>query len=158
MANCDGQASLRRQLVQLHLPESVANPIGTASISNNEQFFTGGIEVFSHALPPSSHTFYGKFGGLMVNAHIDEASVVDESIHAIGNGFSVCDGAVIRHINGRVLPFGLPFSPVVFERANEFFLLTVHRNLRLACRFKSFPAAIDLLKLGVSVGMYDSLT
>jgi len=39
----------------------------------------------------------------------------------------------------------------------QLFLLTIHRNHWLARRFKGFPRAIDLLKLGVSVGMHGSL-
>ena len=118
MADGHGQAGLYGKLLQLHLPQSVAGPIGPASISNNEKLFTRWIEFLSHALPPPSDTFHGECGGFVVNAYIDEAPVVDEVINAIGDSFPVCDGAVTRHIDGRVLSFGLPFTPVVLEISN----------------------------------------
>src|SRR5260370_8174426 len=113
MARGGAQAGMLAQLLSWYLPEAVAGPVGTGSISNNEQFLTGGIECFAYALPPPSDTFHGKCGGLMVNAHIDEAPVVDEVINAVGDGFSVCDGSVILHIYCLSPPFSLPFSPVI---------------------------------------------
>jgi hypothetical protein len=57
----------------------------------------------------------------------------------------------------RVLPFGLPFPPIVFEVSNQLLLLTIHGNHRLASGFKGLPGSIDLLKLGVSIRMCCSL-
>ena len=48
---------------------------------------------------------------------------------------------------------GLPLPPVVLEIANQLLLLTIHGNHRLAGCFKGLPCSIDLLKLGVSIGM-----
>ena len=68
MADGNGQTGLRGKLLQLYLPQSAASPIGTASISKDEQLVAAGIESLSHALPPPSDAFHGKLGGLMVNA------------------------------------------------------------------------------------------
>src|SRR5713226_7035379 len=157
MADGNGQTGLRGKLLQLYLPQSAASPIGTASISKDEQLVAAGIESLSPALPPPSDAFHGKLGGLMVNAHIDKPAVMDQIIDAIRNRFPVCEGAVIIDIHRRLLPFGLPFSPVVLEIANHFFLLPIHRNHGQARCFKGFSCAIDLLKLGVSIGMHASL-
>src|SRR2546425_748918 len=81
MADRNAQAALGGKLVQLHLPQPVASPIGSASISNDEQLFTGWIEFLSDVLPPAPDTFHCKFGGLMVDTHIDEALVVNKVIH-----------------------------------------------------------------------------
>lgn len=80
MTDGNGQAALCGKLLQLYLPQPVANPVGPASISNNEQLLTGGIELYSDLLPPSSDTLHGKFRRLMVDANIDEACVVGRSL------------------------------------------------------------------------------
>src|SRR6266704_826291 len=82
-----------------------------------------------------------------------EAAVVDHIVNPIRNRFPVCDGAVIIDIASRILPFGLPFPPIVLEISNEFLLLTINGNHRQALGFKGFPGSIDLLKLGGSIGM-----
>lgn len=97
MAGGNAQAGLRGKLLQLHLPKTVASPIGTAFVSNNEELFTRWVGSLSHALPPPSETCHSKFGGLVVDVGIDHYSVVDEVINAIGDSFPVCDGAVIIH-------------------------------------------------------------
>ena len=38
MADGNAQASLGGKLLQLHLPQPVASPIGPAAISNNQEF------------------------------------------------------------------------------------------------------------------------
>src|SRR5258708_2643669 len=71
-----------------------------------------------------------------------EAAVVDHIVNPVGNRFPVGDGAVIIHIDGRVLPFGLPFSAVVLEVPNQLLLLTIHGNHRLAGCFEWRPCAV----------------
>lgn len=58
MADGNAQAGLRGKLLQLHLPKTIASPIVTAFVSNNEELFTRWVESFSHALPPPSETFH----------------------------------------------------------------------------------------------------
>ena len=89
----------------------------------------------------------------MVDPHIDEATVVDQVIDAIRDGFPIRKREVIIDIDGRFLPFGLPFPPVVLELANQLFLLAIDGNDWLPFGCISFPGAIDVLKLGVPVGM-----
>ena len=153
MADRNREASLRGKPLQLQLPQPVARPIRTAAICNNEEVLTGWIQAAPNAAPPAPDTLHGKLRGLVINAHIDEATVVDHIVNPIRNRFPVCDGAVIIDIDGRVLPFGLPFPPMVLEVSNEFLLLTIHGNHREALRFKGLPGSIDLLKLGVSISM-----
>src|SRR5271165_170504 len=69
MTDSNGQASLRRQLLQLHLPQPVARAIGTACISHNQEFLTHGIELLSYVLPPASDTLHGKLRSFMVDTY-----------------------------------------------------------------------------------------
>src|SRR5260370_30644609 len=157
MTDSVDQASIGRHLWQLLLPSPVLRAVGTASIGHDQEFLPRGIELLSYVLPPASDTLHGKLRGLMVDTYIDKPLVLHQIIDAIRNRFPVGDRAVIIHIDDGVLPFGLPFAPVVLKIANQLFLLTIHRNHRLPSSFKGFPGAIDLLKLGISVGMYGPL-
>ena len=80
MADGNTQASLCGKLLQLHLPQPVACPIGPASISDNQEVLPGWIETAPNAAPPASDTLHGKLHGLVINANIDEAAVVDHII------------------------------------------------------------------------------
>src|SRR5439155_20537062 len=86
-----------------------------------------------------------------------KSPVMHQIIDAIGNSFPISNREVIIHIDGRVLSLGLPFLPIVLEISHQLFLLTIDGNHWIPLCFKSFPSAIDLLKLGVSVCMRCSL-
>ena len=47
----------------------------------------------------------------------------------------------------------MPFTPAILERANQFLLLGVHRDDRLATLLKLHHRGVDQLKLGIAVGM-----
>ncbi len=115
VTNGDGQISLSGQALQLLLPQPIACPIGATSISHNQELPTAGIQCTPHALPPTSDTLDRKGCGLMVNPDVDEAALVHQIIDAIRNSFPIRNGQVIIDIHGRVLPFGLPFSPAILE-------------------------------------------
>ena len=142
MADGNTQAGLRGEPLHLSLPETVASPVGTASISNDEQLFTRWIECASTAAPPPSDTLHGKLRSLVVDTHIDKPLVLHQIVDAIRNRFPVGDGAVIIHIHRRVLPFGLPFSAVVLRIANQLFLLPIHRA-SWACQPLQKPSLCD---------------
>ena len=84
----DREARLVGQLLQLLLPQSVFRPIGAASISGNEQLLLAWIERFATALPPSSDALDGELSCIMINAYIDEATVVDQIVDAIRYRFA----------------------------------------------------------------------
>ena len=108
-------------------------------------------------LPPPSDALHGKLGSLMIDPDIDEATVVGQVIDAIRNSFPISNGEVIIHIHGRHLPLGLPFLPVVLEISNQFLLLTIDGNHWLTFGFEGLTATVDVLKLGVPVGMRSPL-
>jgi hypothetical protein len=157
VANGNGQTGLIDQVLHLLLPEPTARAIGATPISHDEQFPTGGIQVAAHALPPASDALDGKRGGLMVDADVDKAAVLHQIVDAIGDGFPIGDGEIILDIHSRLLSFGLPFSPGVLEIPNQLFLLTIDGNDWLPFGFKRFASAIDVLKLGIPIGMRCSL-
>ena len=89
---------------------------------------------------------------------MDEATVVEQVGDAIRDGFPIGKRERIRDIDGRLLPFGLPLLAVVFEVADQLFLLAIDGNDGLAFGFKGFASAVDGLKWAVSVGMRGSFS
>lgn len=128
MRDGDRQLLFIGQVLQLFLPESVFDAVGTASISGDEQFALFWIENGPHFVPPSPDALHRELGGLMVNAHIHKASVVDQVVDSIRDRFAISQREKVIHIHLRVLSFGLPFSPVVLKMAKQFLLLAVNRD------------------------------
>src|SRR5215469_5474831 len=157
MANGNSQTRLIGQVLYLLFPEPIARPVRATTISHDQEFCTGWIQFAANALPPPSDALDRKLGGLMVNPHVDEAAILQQIIDPIGDRFAISDGEVIIDVDRRLLPAGLPFSSAVLEIPDEFFLLTIDGNDRLPLGFKSFARAIDVLKLGIPVGMRGAL-
>jgi hypothetical protein len=103
----------------LLLPQPIARPIRATAISDNEYLLLGWIESAPDGLPPASETLDGKFSSLMVDPNVDKATVVYQIINPIRDGFPICKGAIIVHIDRRLLPLGLPFLSIVFKGADQ---------------------------------------
>ncbi len=88
MSHSDRETGLVSQLLQLLLPQPIFRPIGATSIRSTEQLLLPGIERFATALPPSSDALDSELSRLMINAHIDEPTVVYQIVDARGHGFA----------------------------------------------------------------------
>src|SRR5260221_1574055 len=83
MSHRDGELFFSGQFLELFLPQPLSCSIGTASISRDQQCLFPRIEPFATALPPPSDTLNGKLGGIMIDAHIHQPTVVDHIIDSI---------------------------------------------------------------------------
>src|SRR5581483_3454795 len=72
------------QVLQFLLPETIADPIGTASIGANEQFARFWRELLARLLPPSSDAFPSKFRRVKIVAHIHKATMMSQNRNAVG--------------------------------------------------------------------------
>lgn len=89
----------------------------------------------------------------MINAHIDKALLVYQVIDPVGDGFAIGDRAIVVDVHPCLLPFGLPFAPLVLEHSQQFFLLTVHRDGRCLLLLKLLTEGRDVPKLLIAVSM-----
>lgn len=87
-------------------------------ISNDQQLSSARISPHPHLLPPMSHGFHGKFRRIMIHAHGDPAGIGRDIIDPIGHRFAQLRIQKIVDPNSLGRPFGLPFSPSVFEVAH----------------------------------------
>lgn len=89
----------------------------------------------------------------MVDAHVDEAALVDQVSDAIRHRFAVGQRQKVVHMHAGLFSFRLPFVSIVFQGANPFFFLAIHRNDRIALLLKLLTLTVDVFKLGISIGM-----
>ncbi len=93
----------------------------------------------------------------MIDAHAHPASVAGDVVDAIRNRTPEFRYDEVVHANllGRALR--LPFAPGILEIADEFLLLRVDRDGRIAGRQRLLDAIVDVVELPVAIGMIGSL-
>src|SRR5450755_2455457 len=144
------------EVLELFLPEAISRPIGATPISRDQQLLCAWIECFARLLPPPPDAFHRELSSIVIDTYVDKATLVDQIIHAIGHGFTVSQRKKIVDIHAGLLSFRLPFCAIVFEIAEQLFFLTIHRNDRITSLLKLLTCAVNLFKLGISIGMRGS--
>lgn len=68
--------------------------------------------VFMYFSLSPSDTLDGKLGGIMIDADIDKAALVDQIVDPLGDRLAISQGNKDIHVNVYVFPFGLPFRKI----------------------------------------------
>src|ERR1019366_4842602 len=105
------------EVLKLFLPETISCPIGATPISRDQYLLFAWIECFTRLLPPSPDAFHRELSGIMIDPDVDEATLVDQIINAIGHRFAVSERKKVVDIHAGILSFRLPFCAIVFEIA-----------------------------------------
>src|SRR5258708_16834731 len=134
-----------------------ARGVGAPSISGDEQLGLLGVQAFAMLVSSATDTLHRELRRVMVNAHVHKALVLHQIIDAIGHSLPISKREVIIHIDRRLFPFGLPLLPIVLKGPDQFFLLAIHRDDRIACCFKLLTLLLDMSKLGITVLMAPAL-
>src|SRR6266516_1268128 len=108
-------------------------------------------------VPPAPDTLDGELCRIMSDANVEKALLVDQVIHPRRDSFPVSKREVVRDVDGRLFSSRLPLSPIVLEIADQFLLLAIHRDNRIACRFKLLALLLDVPKLAITVRMRTAL-
>ncbi len=89
----------------------------------------------------------------MIDPHADPTLIQGHVIDSFGDDFSqFLVGKVLRpHFLG--VPSAVPFPTCIAEIPDQFLLLRVHRHHRLTSLLEGPHLTVDVLKLGVAVGM-----
>ena len=107
----------------------------------------------SHLAPPSANRLSRETRCVVVDSDAHPPLILGDVIHAVGNGFAqllvheVMDEHLFR------LSLRSPFSPAVLEFPEDFLLLGIDRDDRLSTILEGHDASVDVLKLGVAVGV-----
>ena len=151
MTDRDAQSGLVGQPLHLPLPQAAARAVGAASIRGDEQVGLARIQTLAILVPPAPDTLDSKLRRVMVNAHIHKALILDQIIHAIRDGFPSGQRQVVVDVDRPLFSFRLPLPPIVFEVADQFLLLAIHRDNRITRGFKLLALLLDVPKLGITV-------
>src|SRR4051812_6157564 len=153
VTDLDLNAELIGQLLQLAFPQADPIPVGAATIRRNQHAAGIGIVWMTHFFPPAPDAFDREFGGVVIDPNADPPLIGCDIVDAVGRDLAEVRIKEIIDANFLGLSLGLPFLAAVLESADQFLLLGVDRNHRIASRLVLRRPASDMVELGVPVRM-----
>src|ERR1700730_5480749 len=153
MANSLLQSRLIGPPLQFHLPESNAIPTTAPAIGTNQHLLSLRIECLAHLAPPTANAFHGKTGRVMRTAYRHPPQVVLQVVNSTRDRLGHVRIREIMDIDLLGFSGRLPFLPGIGVVSDEFLLFGIDRDDRPALPQKGLPLALDLAKLGVTIGM-----
>jgi hypothetical protein len=133
----DGDLFFIGKFLQFFLPQSIPYPIGTTAISCDQKLALFWIERFSPLLPPPSDALDSKLSGIMINAHIDKPTIVNQIVDSIGDRFPISQGKKVIDVHFSGFSFGLPFCSIILEIANQLLFRYCSGSARRRCCTRS---------------------
>src|SRR6266487_2512168 len=145
-------------MLKFPFPQTDPRAVAASAIRTDEQPFRFWISSLPLLVPPPTDAFDRKGRRIVVDTHIDPTHVALEIVHPVGRGSTQTgEGKVIDPYFLR-LAFWVPLAPSIFKITYQFLRLRVHRDHWLALCEKDLALSIDLLELGIAVGMHPALT
>src|ERR1700736_5313014 len=153
MADGDGEIEFVRELLQFHLPQPQPRSIAAAPVGGDGKMLGIGITGRTHQLPPATDGVDGKARRVVIDANADPTGVLADVVNAIGHS-----PALIAEKEVGPPPFlGLadwpPFAAGVLEVADQFLLLGIDRDRRLAGSERCFHLLVDVAELAITIRM-----
>ena len=111
------------------------------------------MALAAHTKPPAADAFDGEGGGVVIEADADPSLIGGDIVNPVRNRLAVgCDPEVVHaHFFGLALGSQLPAG--VPEVANQLLFLGIDRDRRLAGPSEAADTCIDMLELGIAIGM-----
>src|SRR2546430_13999411 len=149
----DRYPALIGELLEFHFPQPIATRIAPPAIGRDEDRVGLRIRPLAPMPPPAPDGCNRKLGGVVIDPHTDPAAIVRWIVHPIGTNLAQL---LVRKIVGPYafrLPLRLVVPAPIGKRAHEFLLFRINRNDRLPRTLKHFHTAVDITKLGITIGM-----
>lgn len=89
----------------------------------------------------------------MILPHVDKATVAQDIIDPVRNGFAVREAEKVVDIDRNRVSRWLPLPSVVLERPDQFFLLAIDRDDRRSLSLSRRTLLRDVRELGIALGM-----
>ena len=107
--------------------------------------------IFCHQRPMAGAD--RELRGVVIDAHAHPALIQAQVKHPVRNDLAefLINEVVDLHLFG--LAAGMPLPPAILERADEFLLLGIHRDHRLAALLKAIDHGVDVLELRIGIRM-----
>jgi len=131
--------------------------VGAACVGGDEQacrLWVGGPAL---AGPPAADRFHCERGGVVIGAHVDPAGVRREIVDPVRDGLAQLGVGEVMDVHRHGITRRPPLAAVVLELADEFLLLGVHADHRLAGVPVITSLLVETVELGIPVRMSASL-
>src|SRR6188472_1252229 len=153
MADGDGDPNLVGQDLQFALPKTHPYTIAAAAIGGDQQSRGVGITDASEFVPPAPNTFDGKSRCVMGDAEIDPSGIGRDVIDTVGHDLAEFGNDEIVHPDRLRITLEPQLPAAILEVADKLLLLGIDRDRRLAGSLEGGYLGVDVLELGVTVGM-----
>lgn len=157
MGNADCQTGLVGELLQLDLPEAQAGAVAAAAVGGDEQPPGAGMTLAAHAMPPAADAFDGEGGSVVIEADAGPSFVGGDIVDPVRNRLAVGWDHEVVHAHFIGLALGSQLTADVPEVANQLLFLGIDRDRRLAGPSEAGDTCIDMLELGIAIGMLAAL-
>jgi hypothetical protein len=107
--------------------------------------------------PPSADGVDGEAGGVVIDADADPAGVAGDVVDPVGHRAAKLGDLEVMHAHRFRLTLRPQFAAGILEVADQFFLLGVDRDCRLAGGKRRLHRGVDVLELRVAVGRVTAL-
>src|SRR5215471_4466389 len=145
------QPDIIGQLLQLHLPQAVAAPVGTAPIGGDQQTLRTRIDSAAHVVPPSPDRFHGELGCVVIDSNAAPARVSRHIIDPVGNDLAQLLVGKVVDLYWLGLAFRGPLPATITELTDQFLLLGIDRHDRLPLPLEDRHPPVDVLTLRIAV-------
>jgi len=153
MTHMNGEAQVRRQLLQRHLPQATAAAVTAAPISGDQKFAGPRIALGPHVLPPLADGADRELRRVEIDAHAHPALIQAQVEHPVRNDLAELLINEVVDLDLFGLALGLPLPPAILERGDELLLLGIHGDHRLAALVKAIERTVDILEQRIAIRM-----
>jgi hypothetical protein len=147
------QPRLVGELLQRPLPQPVAAAVAAAAVGDHQQLPRPRVAGLAQVLPPLPQGGHGELRRVVVDPDTHPADVLGHVIDPVGD--RLAQGRVREIVDPHRLGFvsRLPLAAPGLEIPDQFLLLGVHRDHRLAAALERPSARGDVLELTIAVGV-----
>ena len=153
MMHDDVDAQLIGQTLQLKLPQPHPRAIAATAIRGDGQPCGMRIAHSADIAPPVADCPHREGGGVAAHADTHPSGVGRQIIDAIRHRTAKFLDQEIMHPDFLGLPLGTPYTAGVLEIPDKLLLLCVDRDHRLARGQRHPHAVVEMVELGVAIGM-----
>src|SRR5947207_10935211 len=132
VAGGDLQAGLHGQRRELMFPGPGAAAVGAARVSGDQQPPGGRVDGPARVVPPAADRLHSEGGGGMVGADVHPAGVGGQVVDAVRDRLAQLQVKEVVTLDADRIASGPPFTAAVVIIADQFLLLGVHADHRLA--------------------------
>src|ERR1700694_716883 len=158
MTNDQSEAGLIGEPLEFGLPQPAAGAVATAAVGGDDQAGGAGVARLAHLLPPAADRVDGKGGRVVIDANAHPPAIRADVVDPVRDGLAQLRDQEIVGAHRFGLALRAPCPARVLEIPNQLLLLGVDRDRRLTLGQRRVDRLVDVLELGVAVGMVRSLT